>query len=149
MGSANFLHKHNLTTGVYTCPANAHYSWPKAGTLLGLGSDALIEIPLSDKFRQAIDDEDRNLDGDGKWDRKSKLIKSIMEFAWEGTIKTIDTKPCSLFFLALESELLRLIEETKHVYSVTAVIGSTEESAVDNIKKVHELRERIKSKVRK
>ena len=49
---------------------------------------------------------------------------------------------------ALESELEKFVEEKKHVYSVTAVIGSTGESAVDNIKKIHELREKMKLKVK-
>ena len=45
---------HKIKTPVYTCPANNHYSWPKGGTLLGLGSDALIPITLDIDFRQDV-----------------------------------------------------------------------------------------------
>ena len=39
---------------VYTAPASNHYSWPKAGTILGLGSNALHPIQLDTNFRQDV-----------------------------------------------------------------------------------------------
>lgn len=54
VGIQNFMELHKIKTPVYTCPANCHYSWPKGGTLLGLGSDALIPISLDIDFRQDV-----------------------------------------------------------------------------------------------
>ena len=103
IGLFQFMKKHSLKNPpVYTAPANNHYSWPKAGTLLGLGSDALIPIELDSNFRQNVSDLRKQLD------------------------------------YCLSNEI--------PVLSVTAVIGSTEESAVDPIKDIHELRNDFKAR---
>lgn len=57
VGDRQFMERHKINPAVYMVPANCHYSWPKAGTLLGLGSDALIPVPLDDNFRTSIDGE--------------------------------------------------------------------------------------------
>lgn len=36
-------------------PATYHYSWPKASTILGLGQDSIIKIPVDDNCRMNID----------------------------------------------------------------------------------------------
>ncbi|KAL5246721.1 hypothetical protein ACHWQZ_G018814 [Mnemiopsis leidyi] len=56
LGLPGILKKHNIDqVPVYTVPANNHYSWSKAGTLLGLGSNALHPIQLDINFRQDVD----------------------------------------------------------------------------------------------
>ena len=103
LGLFDFMKKNGLEkTPRYTCPANNHYSWPKAGTILGLGSDALIPIGLDKDFRQNTDD--------------------------------------------LKEKLNHCLDNEIPVLSVTAVIGSTEESAVDPIKEMYAIREEFKKK---
>jgi vitellogenic carboxypeptidase-like protein len=36
-------------------PATKHYSWPKSGTILGLGQDSVVGIPVDDNCRMDID----------------------------------------------------------------------------------------------
>ncbi|KAL5264947.1 hypothetical protein ACHWQZ_G005893 [Mnemiopsis leidyi] len=103
IGMLNFFRKHNLNhSPVYTCPANNHYSWSKAGTLLGLGYDSNIPIALDTHFRQNL-----------------KHLEEVLE---------------------------RCLNEERPVIASIAVIGSTEESAVDPIKAMYELRESFKNK---
>ena len=102
-GMFGFLREHNFEhSPVYTCPANNHYSWPKAGTLLGFGFDGNIPISLDADFRQDMEH-----------------LKEVLE---------------------------RFLHEERTVVAVVAVIGSTEESAVDPIKAMYELREEFKEK---
>ncbi|XP_063683931.1 L-tyrosine decarboxylase-like [Bolinopsis microptera] len=103
LGFFDFFEKHGLEKApVYTAPAHNHYSWSKAGNLLGLGSDALIPIQLDVNFRQSVDHLREKLEG----------------------------------FLKAETPVL----------SVIAVMGSAEESAVDPIKEIYQLREEFKGK---
>ena len=103
LGLYNFLNKHGIKNSpVYTAPAHNHYSWPKAGTLLGMGCDALTPIQLDVHFRQDVD----------------HLRKVLENF--------------------LENEI--------PIISAVAVMGSTEESAVDPIAEMHALREEFKQK---
>ena len=103
LGLFDFMKKNGLDKSPrYTCPANNHYSWPKGGTILGLGSDALIPIGLDKDFRQDTDD-----------------LKEKLKYCLDNEIP---------------------------VLSVTAVIGSTEESAVDPIKEMYAIREEFKKK---
>ncbi|XP_063677576.1 L-tyrosine decarboxylase-like [Bolinopsis microptera] len=102
-GLFDFMRKHGLEhSPVYTCPANNHYSWPKAGTLLGLGCKGNIPINLDTNFRQNL-----------------AHLKEVLE---------------------------KCLKEKKPVIAVVAVIGSTEESAVDPIKDMYALREVFKEK---
>ncbi|KAL5253936.1 hypothetical protein ACHWQZ_G013636 [Mnemiopsis leidyi] len=103
LGLYNFLKKHGIENSpVYTAPAHNHYSWPKAGTLLGLGCNALTPIQLDVHFRQDV----------------GHLKKVLQHF--------------------LENEI--------PIISAVAVMGSTEESAVDPIAEMHALREEFKEK---
>ena len=103
LGLFNFHKKHCIEDApVYTAPANNHYSWSKAGTLLGLGSDALTPIQLDVNFRQDV----------------GHLREKLTDF--------------------LRKEI--------PVISVTAVMGSTEESAVDPIAEIYDLREEFRAK---
>ena len=103
LGLFDFMRKNGLKKSPkYTCPANNHYSWPKGGTILGMGSDALIAVDLDIDFRQDIGE--------------------------------------------LKKKLSHCLDNEIPVTSVTAVIGSTEESAVDPIKEMYLLREDFKKK---
>ena len=103
LGLFRFMEKHDLThTPIYTAPANNHYSWPKAGTLLGIGSGALKAIQLDTQFRQDV-----------------SHLREVLQDCLDKQIP---------------------------VLSVTAVMGSTEESAVDPIKEMYHLREEFKEK---
>ena len=62
-GHVAFFGAHGLATPRVLVPTTAHYSWAKAVKLLGLGTDALIELPVDanmrldvDALRAAIDD---------------------------------------------------------------------------------------------
>jgi glutamate/tyrosine decarboxylase-like PLP-dependent enzyme len=78
-------------------PATAHYSWPKAAALVGLGRNALRLIPV---------------DLDGRMDP-----------------------------VALRRELDRCLAARQPVMQVVAVIGTTEESAVDPLDEILAIRE--------
>ena len=42
LGTADFLARHDIAAPVVICPRTAHYSWPKAMQLLGLGDGAIV-----------------------------------------------------------------------------------------------------------
>lgn len=83
-------------------PATRHYSWPKAATLIGLGSRQLIGVPV---------------DLDARMDLQ-----------------------------ALRERLQRCLDERTPVIAVVAVMGSTEESAVDPLEGILELRESFRAR---
>lgn len=82
-------------------PATAHYSWPKAATLLGLGQNAIVRVPVDLDARMRVDE--------------------------------------------LDKVLARALEDRVPVVSVVAVIGSTEESAVDPLRPILDLREKYRA----
>ena len=87
---------------VFMVPATAHYSWPKAATLLGLGQNAALVQRV---------DRDARLD---------------LEY--------------------VETTLNALLRRRVPVLTAVAVIGSTEESAVDPLDGLLELRERYRKR---
>ncbi|MDX1332140.1 MAG: pyridoxal-dependent decarboxylase [Robiginitalea sp.] len=78
-------------------PATAHYSLPKATTLLGLGTGAFVKVPVEANAR-------------------------------------VDIK-------ALKELLNTHLKKKLPVMTVVAVMGTTEESAVDNLKEILKIRE--------
>ena len=60
IGIVNFYQQYlgdtNIKAPQAMVPASAHYSWPKAGTLLGLGHNAIIQIKLDHSVRMDVDD---------------------------------------------------------------------------------------------
>ena len=86
----------------FLVPGTKHYSWPKAGALLGIGAGNEINIPV---------DEDARL--------------SIPE---------------------LERILEECLQKQKPILTVVAVMGSTEESAVDPIAEVLAVREKFRQR---
>lgn len=78
-------------------PTTRHYSWPKAGTLLGLGQNNILKIHVDPRARMDV--------------------------------------------VHLEGTLQACLNHRKPVIAVVAVIGSTEESAVDPLAKIIKVRE--------
>lgn len=83
-------------------PATAHYSWPKAASLLGLGRGAVRSI---------------RVDLDARTDP-----------------------------VALRQELETCLAEGRPVVQVVAVVGSTEESAVDPVREIVAIREEFRER---
>ncbi len=87
---------------VVMAPATRHYSWPKAVTLLGLGQNSLVSIPVD--------------------------LQARMDVA------------------ELKKELETSVADKQPVIAVVAVIGSTEESAVDPLRAIIDLRAEFRNK---
>lgn len=83
-------------------PVTAHYSMPKAASLLGLGTDNLVQVPVDDRARMSV-----------------AGLESILDD--------------------------RLAAETP-VAAVVVVLGSTQESAVDPLAEVIDLRQRFRAR---
>lgn len=82
-------------------PATRHYSWPKAATLLGLGQDSVLDIPVDPYGRMDINE-------------LNKALASCMSNNWP-------------------------------VLMVVAVIGSTAEGVIDDLKSIIKLKENFAS----
>ncbi|XP_060075594.1 uncharacterized protein LOC132555261 isoform X1 [Ylistrum balloti] len=64
LGFLKFAIVHGLTEApVVVSPASNHYSWTKAATLLGIGSENLISVMFDRNARMSIDDLKRILSG--------------------------------------------------------------------------------------
>jgi glutamate/tyrosine decarboxylase-like PLP-dependent enzyme len=87
---------------VILAPATAHYSWPKAAAMMGLGRSALQAVPVDLNGRMDLGHLRRTLD--------------------------------------------RCLRDRRPVVMVVAVMGSTQESAVDPLAGILELRERYRAK---
>lgn len=83
-------------------PSTKHYSWPKAASLLGMGSGFNVSILVDDKARMRVD--------------------------------------------LLEQHLQKCVDKKQPVTTVIAVIGTTEESAVDPLADILQLREKFRQK---
>jgi glutamate/tyrosine decarboxylase-like PLP-dependent enzyme len=92
-----FLDSYEQATPRVMVPDTAHYSWPKTGALLGLGTDSVKTI-------------DVDLDG---------------------RMNTV----------ALRQELDKCLEQRRPVLQVVAVLGSTEEGAIDPLDEIVQIRE--------
>ncbi len=85
---------------VILVPATRHYSWDKAGTLLGLGRNSVVKVPI---------DLDARMDA-----------------------------------AALETTLLECLKARRPVLAVVAVVGSTQEGAVDPLEEIVACRDRLR-----
>jgi glutamate/tyrosine decarboxylase-like PLP-dependent enzyme len=85
---------------VVLAPSTAHYSWPKAAAVLGLGRDQVLPIVVDLDARLSID--------------------------------------------ALRTALQRCLDENRPVLMVVAVLGTTEQSAVDPVRRILSLREEFR-----
>lgn len=95
------LHLDGIDPPVLLAPATAHYSWPKAMSLTGLGRDALRTIPVDQAGRMDM--------------------------------------------VALRATLDACLEARQPVMQVTAVMGSTEESAVDPLAEILAIRDEYRA----
>ena len=98
IGWIDFYHRYlpGIAPPIAIAPATCHYSWPKAGTLLGLGQNNIHRIAVDLDARMEID--------------------------------------------ALRQKLSDCLSNKIPIISVVAVIGSTEESAVDPLREIIDLR---------
>ena len=91
-----------IKSPVVMAPISRHYSWPKAGTLLGLGKNSIQNIAVDLDVRMDVG--------------------------------------------ALRGQLARCLKRKIPVIAVVAVIGSTEESAVDPLRQILDLRNEFRGK---
>ncbi|MEQ9672332.1 pyridoxal-dependent decarboxylase [Coleofasciculus sp. G2-EDA-02] len=87
---------------VYFVPGTKHYSWPKAGALLGIGSNQMIDISIDKDARMNINE--------------------------------------------LRDQLQQCLDARRPVLATIAVMGSTEESAVDPLADIVALRDEFRQK---
>src|SRR5262245_3941764 len=90
----------DLPTPIAIAPATSHYSWPKGGTLLGLGRNYILKVRVDLRARMHMPH--------------------------------------------LEERLRECLKSRTPVLAVVAVIGSTEESAVDPLRDILTMRERFR-----
>lgn len=118
--SLNALGIHNVDSDIkvpaVVVPSSKHYSWPKGASILGLGNKGA-----------SILDTDKNIEESG-------LINIFVD---ENARMDIEI---------LRKTLEKCVEIKKPVLMVVAVIGSTEEGAVDPLNKIIELRNEFRSK---
>jgi len=97
-----FMSQSGIGLPVAMVPSTAHYSWPKAGTLLGIGQNQIIPVYVDFDARMNIE--------------------------------------------LLEKKLKECVNNKQPVIAVVAVIGTTEESAVDPLDDIVRLREDFRNK---
>ena len=102
IGMAAFCKETGINDLRVFVPATRHYSWPKAGTILGLGQDSVIGIEVNDSCQM--------------------------------NTKTLNTK------------LQNCLDDNIPVIMTVAVMGSTEEGAVDNLEKILSIRDDFRKK---
>lgn len=71
-------------------PATKHYSWPKAGTLLGLGQDSVIGIPVDDRCRMDIERLRQELDACYHAERPVLMVVAVIGSTEEGVVDDLD-----------------------------------------------------------
>ena len=103
IGLLDFARDHRDVKGMRVfVPATKHYSWPKAGTILGIGQDSIIGVDVNER--------------------------------------------CQMDTLSLEKELRLCAMQKIPVLMVVAVIGSTEEGAIDDLAAILGIRDELHSK---
>lgn len=105
-----------IESPVFFVPGTKHYSFPKAAAVLGMGASHMIDVEVDEHGRMRIEPIEPQTDQDGL---KGYSLKADLQYCLDNQIP---------------------------VYTVVAVIGTTEESAVDPLKKILELREEFSQK---
>ncbi|MFN6514409.1 MAG: pyridoxal phosphate-dependent decarboxylase family protein [Nostoc sp. CreGUA01] len=108
-----------IASPVFFVPGTKHYSFPKAAAILGIGASHMVDVEVDEHGRMRIDPLK---------DPEAELIQD------------------GLKGYSLREDLQYCVDNKIPVYTVVAVIGTTEESAVDPLKKVLELREEFSQK---
>ncbi|MFB2768127.1 aspartate aminotransferase family protein [Pelatocladus sp. BLCC-F211] len=101
---------------VFFVPGTKHYSFPKAAAVLGIGASHMIDVEVDEHGRMRLEPLEPQPRQDGL---KGYNLREDLEYCLDNHIP---------------------------VYTVVAVIGTTEESAVDPLKQILELREEFSQK---
>jgi vitellogenic carboxypeptidase-like protein len=102
MGLLDFAKQHRDINGVRVfVPATKHYSWPKAGTILGIGQESIVGVDVNEL--------------------------------------------CQMDPVSLRKELMFCARQKIPVLMVVAVIGSTEEGAIDDLSEILNIRDELNS----
>lgn len=72
-------------------PATKHYSWPKAGTLLGLGQNSIVNISVDDKCRMDVADLERQLLDCAKNKIPVMMVTAVFGSTEEGIIDDLES----------------------------------------------------------
>ncbi len=101
---------------VFFVPGTKHYSFPKAAAVLGMGASHMIDVEVDEHGRMRLEPLEPQSGQDGL---KGYNLREDLQYCLDNHIP---------------------------VYTVVAVIGTTEESAVDPLKQILELREEFSQK---
>ncbi len=88
--------------GKWIVPQTKHYSWVKAGEIIGIGLDNVISVQVDDQYRMDVD--------------------------------------------VLEKTIMDLAEKEIPILGVVAVVGTTEEGAVDHVDRIVALRKKMEQR---
>ncbi|RAM52313.1 MAG: decarboxylase [Hapalosiphonaceae cyanobacterium JJU2] len=105
-----------IESPVFFVPGTKHYSFPKAAAVLGMGASHMIDVEVDEHGRMRIEPLKPQPGQDGL---KGYNLREDLQYCLDNHIP---------------------------VYTVVAVIGTTEESAVDPLKQILELREEFSQK---
>ena len=162
IGTQEFIRRHQLKTVPCILAGSTHHiSFTKAATILGIGKEHLVTVPVDDDARVNIN---------GKQGPKSNF-QSFASVLWKNCCKVPSTEHWNtvlhygqLMALVLTAlmfsflpihfvvELRKMLEEKCRtrtpVLAVVAIMGTTEESAVDSLTDIFSLRDEMRAKVR-
>ncbi|MFB2975862.1 pyridoxal phosphate-dependent decarboxylase family protein [Microseira sp. BLCC-F43] len=105
-----------IASPVFFVPGSKHYSFPKAAAVLGIGASHMIDVEVDEHARMRLDLNPRQPRQDG--------LKGY----------------------SLRQDLQYCLDEKISVYTVVAVMGTTEESAVDPLEEILKLRDEFSEK---
>ncbi|ARV62790.1 decarboxylase [Nostocales cyanobacterium HT-58-2] len=105
-----------IESPVFFVPGTKHYSFPKAAAVLGMGASHMVDVEVDEHGRMRIEPLEPQPGQDGL---KGYNLREDLQYCLNNQIP---------------------------VYTVVAVIGTTEESAVDPLKQILELREEFSQK---
>ncbi len=106
----------DIESPVFFVPGTKHYSFPKAAAVLGMGASHMIDMEVDEHARMRLEPIEPRPPQDGL---KGYSLREDLQYCLENHIP---------------------------VYTVVAVMGTTEESAVDPLKQILELREEFSQK---
>lgn len=110
------LYLQDIKPPVFFVPGTKHYSFPKAAAVLGIGAAHMIDVEVDEHARMRLEPIESGSEQDGL---KGYSLREDLEYCLKNRIP---------------------------VYTVVAVIGTTEESAVDPLKQILALREEFSQK---
>ena len=71
-------------------PATKHYSWPKAGTLIGLGQDNIVGIPVDENCRMRMDSLREELLKCARIGNPVLMVVAVIGSTEEGVVDNLD-----------------------------------------------------------